>query len=177
VNTTTSRVAGRAGVSWGAQVHHFPTKDDLVAEALAHLGRRRSEHGRRASPPCRRTASGSPACSTTCGTRTAGPLFDASLELWVAARNNPAPRTRMIEFERSIALSAWTIAAEELGPIVNRPEFRHAVDVAVATMRGYALLRGSRGEDADAGRTPVDRRPPAAAGPVRRRVAIATRPP
>jgi len=32
--TTTTRVVERAGLSRGAQVHHFPTKSQLVAEAV-----------------------------------------------------------------------------------------------------------------------------------------------
>jgi AcrR family transcriptional regulator len=35
--TTTTQVAERAGVSRGAQLHHFPTRADLVAAAIEHL--------------------------------------------------------------------------------------------------------------------------------------------
>ena len=38
---TTTRVVERAGVSRGAQVHHFPTKAVLVSEALRHLAEKR----------------------------------------------------------------------------------------------------------------------------------------
>lgn len=34
---TTSEVAKRAGVSRGAQVHHFPSKNDLVSAAVEHV--------------------------------------------------------------------------------------------------------------------------------------------
>src|SRR3954463_12602687 len=40
-NTTTSRVAERAGVSRGAHLHHFQTRSALVAAAIEHLSRRR----------------------------------------------------------------------------------------------------------------------------------------
>src|SRR3954470_2490789 len=40
---TTTRVVESAGVSRGAQAHHFPTKAVLVSEALRHLARRRAE--------------------------------------------------------------------------------------------------------------------------------------
>src|SRR3954463_12947322 len=40
-NTTTSRVAERAGVSRGAHLHPFPTRTALVAAAHEHLPRRR----------------------------------------------------------------------------------------------------------------------------------------
>src|SRR5271165_4954496 len=42
-NTTTSRVAERAGVSRGAHLHHFQTRQALVAAAIEHLSRRRTE--------------------------------------------------------------------------------------------------------------------------------------
>src|SRR5437899_5969622 len=41
--TTTTVIAERAGVSRGAQLHHFPTKADLVAAAVAHLSHRIGE--------------------------------------------------------------------------------------------------------------------------------------
>ncbi len=48
-NTTTSRVAERAGVSRGAHLHHFQTRQALVAAAIEHLARRRSEELLRAA--------------------------------------------------------------------------------------------------------------------------------
>src|SRR6476661_8559130 len=43
-NTTTARVAVRAGLSRGAHLHHFQTRDTLLAAAADHLTRRRGEH-------------------------------------------------------------------------------------------------------------------------------------
>ena len=42
-NLTTAEVAQRAGVSKGAQLYHFPKKDDLVVAALEHLFSERIE--------------------------------------------------------------------------------------------------------------------------------------
>jgi AcrR family transcriptional regulator len=36
-HTSTTLVSERAGVSRGAQLHHFPTKNDLVVAAVEHL--------------------------------------------------------------------------------------------------------------------------------------------
>jgi len=41
--TTTTLVAERAGVSRGAQLHHYPTKAALVVAALEHLVDLRNE--------------------------------------------------------------------------------------------------------------------------------------
>ena len=40
--TTTPRVAEMAGVTRGAQVHHFGSKNDLVIAALQHLAAKRA---------------------------------------------------------------------------------------------------------------------------------------
>src|SRR5919198_6158772 len=45
--TTTTLVAERAGVSRGAQLHHYRTRDELVTAALEHLAERRVEEIRR----------------------------------------------------------------------------------------------------------------------------------
>ncbi len=39
--TSTTLVSERAGVSRGAQLHHFPTKNDLVVAAVEHLTEKR----------------------------------------------------------------------------------------------------------------------------------------
>jgi AcrR family transcriptional regulator len=147
VNTTTSRVAERAGVSRGAQVHHFPTKSDLVYEAVGHLARRRVERMREGLANVPAGPERIAGALDLLWREHTGPMFDASLELWVASRTDPRLRSRMADFEREVASASWMIAAEELGPVATDPEFHYAMDVALATMRGYALLRGSRGED------------------------------
>ena len=45
-HTTTTAVCARAGLSRGAQLHHFPTKSELVIAAVAHLTRRRAKEVR-----------------------------------------------------------------------------------------------------------------------------------
>jgi AcrR family transcriptional regulator len=40
--TTTARVVEAAGVTKGAQLHHFPSKESLVVAAIDHLARQRA---------------------------------------------------------------------------------------------------------------------------------------
>src|SRR5438105_9518617 len=97
--TSTTEVVRRAGVSRGAQVHHFPTKDDLVLAAVEHLLARRTGEFHAAFtdlPPGQR----SPAAAMrlmyeTCFRAT----FDAWLELTVAARTDATLRARCAEME------------------------------------------------------------------------------
>src|SRR3954452_22739136 len=44
-NTTTTRVAERAGVSRGAHLHHYQTRGALVAAAIERLATLRTEQG------------------------------------------------------------------------------------------------------------------------------------
>src|SRR3954465_7918836 len=85
--TTTTRVVERAGVSRGAQVHHFPTKAELVAEAVRHLARRRAEETK---AEIGRISLNDPdqlkaVLDLLWGLHN-GPLYAASVELFVAAR-------------------------------------------------------------------------------------------
>ena len=88
--TTTTVVAERAGVSRGAQLHHYRTKSALVVAAVEHLAERRAAE-------LRAEAAALPVGGDRV-TRTVdllaslftGPLFAAAIEVWVAARSDAA---------------------------------------------------------------------------------------
>jgi AcrR family transcriptional regulator len=97
--TTTTEVCRRAGVSRGAQLHHFPTKDDLVIAAHEHVLSRRQEEYAAAFAgltPEERTPA---RAIDLLWEMYQGPIFDAWLELAVAARRDPALRDRFVEAE------------------------------------------------------------------------------
>lgn len=98
--TSTTEVVRRAGVSRGAQVHHYPTKSDLVLAAIEHLLLRRLDEFHDTFdrlPPERRTI---PAAFDLLWQAARGPTFDAWLELAVAARRDPTLHQRFVEVER-----------------------------------------------------------------------------
>src|SRR3954471_11631573 len=84
--TSTTLVSQRAGVSRGAQLHHFPTKNDLVVAAVEHLAEKRgaalSACAAGLSSGERRTRG----VLEMLADHFTGPVFTAPLELWVAAR-------------------------------------------------------------------------------------------
>lgn len=103
--TTTTEVVRRAGVSRGAQVHHFPTKDDLVVAAVEHLFDRRQDEFRAAFD-------GLPAAERTAGRAVdllwrifQGPTFTAWLEVVVAARTDDRLRAALEPVEHNFHLS------------------------------------------------------------------------
>lgn len=102
--TTTSEIAGRAGVSRGAQVHHFPHKEELVLGALECVHERRLDE-------FERTLEQLPAGTFECRldmlidltwARFKGPSFYAWLELLVASRTDPAMRDAVLAVSRRL---------------------------------------------------------------------------
>src|SRR5688572_15707891 len=86
--TSTTLVSERAGVSRGAQLHHFPTKNDLVVAAVEHLTEKR---GLELAAAARRLPDGpkrTRAVLQVLGDHFTSPVFTAALELWVAARTD-----------------------------------------------------------------------------------------
>jgi hypothetical protein len=77
-------------------------------------------------------------------------LFDATLELWVAARTDPELHEGLIALERGVAQSISRLSAELLADQSDRPGLRDDVEFVLATVRGLALLRIANGENSRA---------------------------
>ena len=105
--TTTQGIAARAGLSRGAQLHHFPTKELLVVAAVEHLAAKRDGE-------IRATTDRHRVLELLADTFT-GPLFLAALELWVAARTDPALRAALLPLERAVHEKLTGLAADLLG--------------------------------------------------------------
>jgi AcrR family transcriptional regulator len=88
-NTATQAVAKRAGVSYGALLHHFPTKADLLSAAVQHLFDQRIAEFRKAMADIPPDVPKVDAAIDTLWAMFQGPTFTAWLELWVAARTDP----------------------------------------------------------------------------------------
>lgn len=90
--TTTTEIASRAGVSRGAQLHHFPKKDELVVRALEHVFELRLNEMRAAvaEPPSGTREHRLAAIIDAMWPLFKGPTFYAWLELVVASRTDPA---------------------------------------------------------------------------------------
>jgi AcrR family transcriptional regulator len=99
--TTTSDVARRAGVSYGALLHHFPTKADLLCAAVGHLLDQRVSEFRKAMadlPPDTLTHD---AAIDVLWTMFQSPTFTAWLELSLAARTETELTAAVAEVSRA----------------------------------------------------------------------------
>lgn len=87
--TATQAVAKRAGVSYGALLHHFPTKADLLSAAVQHLLDQRIAEFRKAMANLAPDVPKVDAAIDVLWTMFQGPTFTAWLELRVGARTDP----------------------------------------------------------------------------------------
>lgn len=90
--TTTVEIAKRAGASRGAQLHHFPTKAELVTRAVEHLFERRMEEFRRAFAALPAEVDRAAAAVDLLWSMLSSPTAYAALELHTAARTDPELR-------------------------------------------------------------------------------------
>ena len=137
--TTTTLVSQRAGVSRGAQLHHFPTKDDLVLAAVEHLsevrGRELAEAATRLPSGRRRTR----AVLEMLAEHFTSPVFTAALELWVAARTDPNLMAAVAPLEQRIGREIHRRTVELLGVDEKQPGVRELVQATLDLVRGLGL--------------------------------------
>jgi AcrR family transcriptional regulator len=137
--TSTTLVSQRAGVSRGAQLHHFPTKNDLVLAAVAHLSDMRAEELREAArdlPSGRRRTR---AVLDMFAEHFTSPVFNAALELWVAARTDATLHAAVVPLEQRVGREAHQIAVAALGVDESRPGVRELVQATLDLVRGLGL--------------------------------------
>ena len=113
--TSTTLVSERAGVSRGAQLHHFPTKNDLVVAAVAHLSEARGNELRRAAAELPRGEHRTRAVLQMLDDHFTSPVFNAALELWVAARTDPTLHEAVEPLERRVGREAHRLTVDALG--------------------------------------------------------------
>jgi len=163
-STTTTGVCERAGVSRGAQVHHFPRKQDLVVAAVAHLAAKHVPVLRERAAALPPEASADPrqpseldrqpseldrlgAVIDLVAETFAGPLFTAALELWVAARTDADLHRALIPFERGVGRGLVQLWREIAGDLAAHPRFDAVLELSLHLARGMALQKILRDDD------------------------------
>jgi AcrR family transcriptional regulator len=136
--TSTTLISERAGVSRGAQLHHFPTKNALVVAAVTHLTEVRGAElaaAAAAVPPAHRTRD----VLRMLGDHFASPVFVAALELWVAARTDPGLLAAVAPLEQKVGRDTHRMTVELLGVDESRAGVRELVQATLDLLRGLAL--------------------------------------
>lgn len=138
--TTTRRVSELAGVSLGAQTHHFPHRTDLLAAAAERVAEQRLERMLElarylpAQVPDR-----TPALLDLMWADFSSDVFTVFVKLWVAAADDAELHERMVELERQLARAITDSAIEFLGELTNRRGWESQLLLALSAVRGLAL--------------------------------------
>jgi AcrR family transcriptional regulator len=137
-STSTPEIARRAGVSRGAQLHHFPTKLELVTSAVEHLFLRRREEFLRAFAARNPAADPVDAAIDILWTVVSGPAFVVWLELAVAARTDSELRARVSELSERLT----DVVERTFRELFPTPEGQGDVFYETAPRFAFALLDG-----------------------------------
>lgn len=146
-HTTTIAVGERAGLSRGAQLHHFPSKSDLLIAAIEHLFEERAKELE--AELTARLAEGGDTASVVVDilwSSFTGPLFWAALELMVAARTDRELREKLEPLERRLAGRVYRWFGKLLGP--NEVDVGRGIEMTIYFLRGLAMERIFRRDDA-----------------------------
>jgi AcrR family transcriptional regulator len=145
--TSTTLVSERAGVSRGAQLHHFPTKNDLVVAAVEHLTEVRGAELAAAAERLPTGAKRTRAVLQMLGDHFTSPVFTAALELWVAARTDETLLAAVAPLEQRVGREVHRLTVELLGADESRPGVRELVQATLDLVRGLGLA-GTISDDA-----------------------------
>jgi AcrR family transcriptional regulator len=138
--TTTARVVEAAGVTKGAQLHHFPSKEGLVVAAIDHLARQRAQTAIDTIADARSTPDPAVAVLDLLWEAHQGPMFVATVELWVAARTNPVLLQEIKRVEPLVNDTLAAAVAQVLPDGTQQKNLRNAVYTAMDALRGVMVL-------------------------------------
>lgn len=137
--TSTTLVSERAGVSRGAQLHHFPTKNDLVVAAVEHLTEKRGAELAAAAAQLPDAPRRTRAVLQMLADHFTGAVFTAALELWVAARTDEALLAAVAPLEQRVGRETHRLTVELLGADESAPGTRELVQATLDLVRGLGL--------------------------------------
>lgn len=138
--TTTTVICERAGVSRGAQLHHFPTKASLVTTAVEHLFERRRTELLESAAELPVQADRSQQVIDLLWQIVSGSTFYAWLELVVAARTEPELHESLQAL--SARMSESTLEAfGQIFPAVAPNDFRVILSFVFSVLEGLALRK------------------------------------
>ncbi|GAB3442891.1 TetR/AcrR family transcriptional regulator [Actinophytocola sediminis] len=137
--TTTTKVTEIAGVTRGAQVHHFPTRADLIAAAIRHLVTKRTELALERLDDVRAADDPLDAALDLLWDAHCGPYRYAMIELWLAARTDPELRAQVAEVEPAARAKLVEYVLSAFAEHTDQERFRQVVYTAMFAVRGVLL--------------------------------------
>jgi AcrR family transcriptional regulator len=141
--TTTTEVAERAGVSRGAQLHHFPTRASLVAAAVEHLFSGLTEEYQRGFAALPAGSDRLREAIALLWTMFTKPRYLAVLELYTAARTDEGLRKQVRPIAERHEANVRELARRYFPEAASHDpqRFESMLSLVLDTMQGMAVSR------------------------------------
>ena len=137
---STPEFARRAGVSRGALLHHFPTRDDIIVAAMETLLEQATDEIRRVAAEVARDDLGMAELLDFLWEMFSGRFFYLSVEFINEARTDPALRAKMQPLVRHFHEALDDIWAENCGTgQVDRAGARVLLNLTLCLFRGMGV--------------------------------------
>ncbi|MEZ0358600.1 TetR/AcrR family transcriptional regulator [Mycobacterium sp. SA01] len=138
--TTTPRIAEIAGVTRGAQVHHFRSKEDLVVAAVEYLAEQRIQKAMRRDAGIWQGPDPVAGVLEFLWNSHQGDMFVATIELWVAARTDDVLAREVARVEPMVNTTLITAIAQLLPDHAARKQVRNVLYTAMDALRGVLVV-------------------------------------
>jgi AcrR family transcriptional regulator len=137
---TTRRVAERAEVAQSTLMHHFPTREELILEAVTQVALRLADRALdQIDPAGLRDASGRQQVLTEAWREFTSPHALAAAQLWSAVWTEPELAETLRELEERIGAIILATVAAVLPSVAEDDELVALVHAAVALIRGLVM--------------------------------------
>lgn len=139
-NTTTMRIAEKAGLSRGAMLHHFPSKIDIIRAVVEYLHNKRIQAFRRSIRSIPEGADRVRLAVRSYWEHVNHPLYIAIFELAVAARTDQELRDILQPAQKAFDLEWYKTAREVFPEWQSDPQaFDLALNLTQQMMEGMSI--------------------------------------
>jgi AcrR family transcriptional regulator len=149
--TTTVEVQRAGGFSRGALLHHFPTREAMLGATIRSLMERNEAAVRQAEAEVPVDLERVERAIRVLSASMVRPAFVAELELWAAARTDPALRDVLRSEEKRARTDLYRVIGEVFGEdLLANERYPVVASLTVQFLRGLAIsdvLRGERGTE------------------------------
>ena len=150
---TTRRIAERADVAQSTLMHHFPTREALLIEAVSHLALQVADHAlddldlSDIRDPVKREA-----ILDRIWQEFTSPQALAGAQRWFAAGSEPELAAQLRDLEKRLLAMMMAMTASVAPDLVDDPEFPALSDTGLSLIRGLVMAIPVWGRDAVAAR-------------------------
>lgn len=149
-NTTTMRIAEKAGLSRGAMLHHFPSKIDIIRAVVEYLHNKRLQGFRRSIKEIPADADRVRLAVRSYWEHVNHPLYIAIFELAVAARTDEELQQILVPAQQAFDRE-WYRTARELFPEwqSDQQAFDLALNLTQQMMEGMSISHFTHAREID----------------------------